>query len=133
MRARTALAALLVLGVSTACSSSSRSGGSKNTDPYCVKLAAVSKRLVSAEQDFFTGGGGGQLALARIVGELQGLQASSPPDIRAALADLVAAFQRAEPALQDPAKHGRQELAAAAQVLSTDGKKLSDYVTSKCK
>ena len=132
MRARTALAALVVLGVSTACSSSS-SGGSKNTDPYCAKLAAVDKRLVSAEQDFFTGGGGGQLALARIVEELQGLQPGSPSDIRAALAELVAAFQRAEPALQHPAEQGRQKLAAAAQVLSTDGKKLSDYVTSKCK
>jgi hypothetical protein len=128
---RTALAALLVIGVSTACSSSS--DGSKNPDPYCVKLAAVSNRLVSAEQEFFTGGGSGQEALARIVGELQSLQSDSPPDIRAALADLVSAFQRAEPALQDPSKQGRQKLAAAAQVLSTDGKKLSEYVTSKCK
>jgi hypothetical protein len=127
---RTALAVLLVIGAgSTACSSD----GSKQADPYCTKLTAVSRRLVSAEQDLFRGGGSGQQAVAAIVAELRDVQSGAPAGIRGALAHLATAFQRAEPALAQPTGQGRKDLADAAHVLSTDGKKLSDYVTSKCK
>jgi hypothetical protein len=120
---------VLVVISSTACSSD----GSKQTDPYCTKLTAVSQRLISAEQDFFKGGAGGQGALSRVVGELQALQPSSPTGIRTALAELIIAFQDAEHALRHPSKEGQEQLAQAADVLSADGNKLSNYVTSKCK
>ena len=127
LRIRTALVGLFVAGVCAACTSSA-----KHVDPYCAKLAAVSHRLTSAEQDLFRNGAGSAAALSRVVGELHGLQTNAPPDIRAALSELGTAFQRAQRALQQPSEHGRTKLAKVARVLSTDGTKVSNYVASKC-
>lgn len=128
MHISTALIGLLVVSATAACSS-----GSKGSDPYCEHLADASQRLATAEQDLFTSGATDQGALPRIVTELQDVQKGAPADISKALAELVGAFQQAEQALQHPTKHGRQQLAQVANVLSVDGKKVSDYVTSKCK
>lgn len=127
MRIRRALRGLLIVGVMTACSS-----GSDTSDAYCEQLTATSHRLASAEQDLFTGGAKSQAALARIVGELQGLQRDAPREIRSALDRLGTAFQRAEQAIQHPAEQGREQLDEVAAVLAADGKTVSDYVTSKC-
>jgi hypothetical protein len=125
---RTALVGLLVVGGATACSSS----GSKGTDPECVKLTAISHRLVRAERDLFTNRANGPAALSQIVGPLQDAQTGAPPEIRQALAELVTAFQTAEQALRHSTKQSTQQLARAASVLSEDGKKVGDYAAEKC-
>jgi hypothetical protein len=128
VRISTPLIGLLLAGMVTACSSS----GSKGADPYCEHLSSVSQRLTSAQQDLFSSGATGQKALSRIVDELQGLQKGAPEDISKALAGLVTAYQQAEQVLQHPTKQGRQQLTRVANTLSTDGRKVRDYVTSKC-
>lgn len=123
-----ALAGLLVAGVIAGCSS-----GSKQPSPYCQHLAEVSSRLAGAEQDLFRNGPGGQAALSRIVDELRGLQTDAPAEIRRAIDNLVTAFRGAERALREPSARASHQLADAAQFLSTDGRKVTNYVASACK
>jgi hypothetical protein len=127
VRISSPLIGLLAAGLLTACSS-----GSKGADPYCQHLADVGQRLASAEQDLFQGGAREQSALSHIVGELQDVEKGAPADISKALAALATAFEQARGALQDRTAQGREQLAEIAHVLSTDGKKVSEYVTSKC-
>ena len=127
MHFRKSLVGLLVAGAIAGCSS-----GSNESSPYCRHLSDVSSRLARAQQDLFQNGERGQAALSRIVTELQGLQRDAPAEIRQALAELVTAFQEADQALQQPGKAAQQQLADAAHVLSTDGRKVTDYVASKC-
>jgi hypothetical protein len=128
VRISPALIGLLAAGVMTACSSSA----AKGSDPYCQHLTTVSHRLAGAQQDLFTSGARNQGALSQIVGELQGLQKGAPAGISRALAELATAYQQAEAALQHPTKRAQQQLAHVAHVLSTDGKQVNEYVTSKC-
>jgi len=128
---RKALVGLLVAAAITGCSS-----GSNESNPYCEHLSDVSTRLANAQQNLFrngAGGAGSSAALARIVGELQSLQSDAPVGLRQALAHLIMAFQQAERALRAPSNESRQQLTDAAHVLSVDGKKVTDYVVSKCK
>ena len=127
VRIRMTLVGLLVVGTAAGCTSDSQ-----KSDPYCQQLSATSERLASAQQDLYQVGAGSKAALNQIVGELQGLQTSAPADIRTALSELVTAFQQADDALRQPTKRAQRQLAQAAKVLAADGKKLTDYVASKC-
>jgi hypothetical protein len=64
---------------------------------------------------------------------LHGLQPGAPAKMRTALDELATAFEQVEQALGQSTKRGRQQLATVAAELSTDGKKISDYVASKCR
>jgi hypothetical protein len=125
---RVALAGLLVAGGLSGCS-----GGSDDVSPYCRDLRATSDRLSTAQQDLYKGGARGEAALNRILGELRSLEKKAPTEIRTSLSKLAAAFQQAAQAVQHPTTEASEQLAAAATALSTNGKKVTDYVARECK
>jgi hypothetical protein len=124
---RIAIAGLLSAGLLSACSDDGA-----EIDPYCAKLIAVSDRLANAQRELFESDAGSGAALTRIADELRGLQPDAPAAIRRSLTALTGAFQQAEEALRHPSKQSRQALADAAEVLSTDGRKVTAYATAKC-
>lgn len=122
---RVALVWLLIVGGIAACTSSSQ-----KPNPACERLTGISNRLANAQRDLYTRG---TAALPQLVGELQSLQAGAPADVRQSLASLITAFQRAQQALQHPgSKNAHKELARVADVVSTDGKNVSDYAAARC-
>lgn len=128
MHIRAALVGLLVVGGIAACTSSS-----EEPNPACERLTGISNRLATAQRDLYTGGARGSAALPQLIAELQSLQAGAPADVRQSLANLVTAFQRAQQALQHPAsKNAHDELARVADVVSSDGKNVSEYAAAQC-
>jgi hypothetical protein len=123
---RLTAAGLLILASATACSDDS-----PPPSPYCQRLTAVSSQLADAQRDLYSGDDG-LAAVTRVVGLLQSALPGAPAEIRRSLAALVTAFQQAQDALANPSKKSQRQLAEAADVLSAQGKKVSDYATSKC-
>jgi hypothetical protein len=99
---------------------------------FCTQLVAAGQRLVAAESALYSTGSGSSTAITKVVGELKTLGTGAPSDIKAALGDMVGAFQDAENVLTHPTSQNQSQLASLGVKLADDGKQISNYVATKC-
>ncbi len=95
----------------------------------CPRFEETAKKITDAQAALYAGTGA---AIDDLVAELNGLKEGAPPDIQAALTDMVAAFRDAAELLANPTRDNMAELAELAPKLATDGQKITAFFTSQC-
>jgi hypothetical protein len=103
------------------------------TNGYCGKLGAAADRLNAAQASLYSGGTDAQKAVDTIVTELRSLQADAPSEIKVSLENMIAAFGQARDLLVHPTDADKATLSQIASSVSTDGEKITAYMTAKCK
>ena len=133
-RGATALAAVLLVPLS-ACGAS---GGDKPAAPMtqitiaCDQFADTARKITDAQAELYAGKGGAE-AIASLRHELDALGNGAPADVKAAIAEMLDAFGRAQQIMQHPNPDDSAQLAALGPRLSADSQKITAYVVSKCR
>jgi hypothetical protein len=138
VRTREAILALVLAATLSACTDDSgdslptpTGGPLSEITVDCEKYADTAEKITEAQAALYsdTGSSG---AIDTLNTELTALKDGAPPDIQAALTDMLAAFRDAEEILENPTPENKARLADLSPKLSADGQKITAYITSRC-
>lgn len=123
---------LTIIAVTAGAALTGCTSSGSDTSPYCRELSTAAQRISTSQADLYNGTPAARRSMQRLVGELRSLQAEAPAQIKVVLTELGEAFRSAQDLLQHPRPATSTQLAAVAQTLGRDGRKITDYVTSQC-
>jgi hypothetical protein len=99
----------------------------------CTGLVAAGNRFTAAEGAFYTSSAAQDLAAVHAIArDLQKVEGLAPSTIRSALHDMIDGFHSFAVVLAHPSTQGSAQLTALGRRLTTDGEKVSGYVTAHC-